>query len=601
MRRTLIVLLMAVAAVVVLLLTVSEMTERRLSQAAPLAQVPETEPNNSCSQANEIDLAEPVQGIITTTDVTDWFSVTTVSGQPYIASASVGPADFKVRLCVYADCNYMFCSSASQSYVEKSFNATGNRHSIKIEKYDSVPTGTASYVLEVVGQYATPTPSETPTPTPTPPPSVTEKDNYEDHDGYSNNNSKEKAYELPVSTLVTLSSLEGVANFYPDKSDEDWYRIWAKDDKWYKVTTSELSGVDTYVVVYDKDGDKKESDDDGAGGYASTVTWKAKYDGWYYICVTNKVNTAGTYNMTVEESSEPPETPTPTPVSPSGDTCENNHDFEHACIIAADKAYTFNLVPPYPNGSDSDYFKLWVKSGFIYECQTSNLAPGVDPNMILWSGPSDSPETLIGGNDDRDKEAGDINSYFAYYATYEGWMYILIGTGDRTPPDVSNSNYTLECKMQVPGQPTATPSPTPLPGKGTDDGETPSAPVATATPVPGLTIRPLTTPAPPPPPTPPSPQFVPVSLLVYYDGNGDGQPGAGEGIAGISAQAYEAATNQLLAQGFTDEQGGLQFTVAAQGPVRVRVPFFGFSQLVAGEGASLYLRVPPQPLPEGAP
>jgi hypothetical protein len=33
----------------------------------------------------------------------------------------------------------------------------------------------------------------------------------------------------------------------------------------------------------------------------------------------------------------------------------------------------------------------------------------------------------------------------------------------------------------------------------------------------------------------------------------------------------------------------------------VSVPFFGFSQLVAGEGASIYLRIPPQPLSEKAP
>jgi hypothetical protein len=90
-------------------------------------------------------------------------------------------------------------------------------------------------------------------------------------------------------------------------------------------------------------------------------------------------------------------------------------------------------------------------------------------------------------------------------------------------------------------------------------------------------------------------------VLVYYDANDDRQPGAGEGIAGISAQAYEVVTNQLLAQGFTDEQGNLEFTVAAQGPVRVSVPFFGFSQLVAGEGASIYLRIPAQSLLGGAP
>ena len=94
----------------------------------------------------------------------------------------------------------------------------------------------------------------------------------------------------------------------------------------------------------------------------------------------------------------------------------------------------------------------------------------------------------------------------------------------------------------------------------------------------------------------PAPRFIPIQLLVYYDENDDRQPGAGEGISGISTQAYQVATNQLLAQGFTDERGNLEFTVSAQGPVRVSVPFFGFSQLVAGEGANVYLRIPPQPL-----
>jgi hypothetical protein len=89
--------------------------------------------------------------------------------------------------------------------------------------------------------------------------------------------------------------------------------------------------------------------------------------------------------------------------------------------------------------------------------------------------------------------------------------------------------------------------------------------------------------------------------VVYYDANGDGEPGAGEGIAGISVKAYEAAANQQLAQQFTDEQGYLEFTVSARGPVRVSIPFFGFSQLVSGEEATVRLRVPSQPLPGGEP
>jgi hypothetical protein len=102
-------------------------------------------------------------------------------------------------------------------------------------------------------------------------------------------------------------------------------------------------------------------------------------------------------------------------------------------------------------------------------------------------------------------------------------------------------------------------------------------------------------------PSTPTPRFVPIRLFVYYDGNGDGQLGAGEGIAGISAQAYEVMSNELLAQGFTDEQGSLEFTVSAQGPVRISIPFLGFSYLVTGAEASIQVRVPPHSLPGGTP
>jgi hypothetical protein len=91
----------------------------------------------------------------------------------------------------------------------------------------------------------------------------------------------------------------------------------------------------------------------------------------------------------------------------------------------------------------------------------------------------------------------------------------------------------------------------------------------------------------------PAPRFVPIELLVYYDANSDSQPGAGEGVVGMSAQVYDAATNELLAQGSTDDRGHLEFTVAAQGPVRLSIPFLGFSQLVAAHGGSIYVRVVP--------
>jgi hypothetical protein len=223
--------------------------------------------------------------------------------------------------------------------------------------------------------------------------------------------------------------------------------------------------------------------------------------------------------------------------------------------------------------------------------------------MIMFNGPS--WDNTIAGNDDIEK--GNYNSALNYYATYDGWLYVLVGTGDRTPPDITDSSYTLVCeKSTEPFSATGAPRPTATP-------EAPSAATATPTPTTSgspvatptqetqeLTVRPLTTPAPAAPATP-SPRFVPIRLLVYYDGNDDGQPGAGEGIAGISAQAYEVASNELLAQDFTDEQGSLEFTVSAQGPVRISIPFLGFSHLVTGGQANIQVRVPPRSLPGGTP
>lgn len=423
-------------------------------------------------------------------------------------------------------------------------------------------------------------------------------------DPYEENDTRGAAWVFPV--VATASATN--ANFDPSATDQDWFAFYVKSGRNYRASTSNLSGVDTYIEVYNESGSRVAYDNDSGGGFASRAEWQASYDGYYYVKVTNEVDTSttsDTYDLTIAEISvAATATPNPATANPNADRCDKselgNYDFDHACVISADVSEEFNFVPPPYGGTDNDFFKIWVKPGLNFECGTSNLSAGVDPNMILY----DHNQNTIGGNDD--VEPGNFNSYLAYYATYEGWMYVLVGTGDRTPSSLSDSDYTLRCDMEVPGQATATSTPgstsTPVSGATptrTPQGATP-VPISTPTPYPGLTVRPLTTPT-PVPITTPAPRFIPVKLLVYYDGNNDRQPGAGEGIAGISAQFYEVATNQLLTQGYTDERGNLESSVRAQGPVRVSVPFFGFSQLVAGEGASIYLRIPPQPLSEEAP
>ena len=553
------------------------------------------EPNDSFDQATGVDIPSSVTADIDPYDDLDYFVLSTESGREYEANLTIWNNDgLKLIMTLYnADREYVGTSSASDSSTTLSWTANQSEYYLRVEAASIVVTKTADYRLDINRVAATPTPTNTPLP---------------GADAYEPNDTRETAYIFPVATSASATN----ANFVPSDSDEDWFSFYVKTGRHYRASTSNLSGVDTYLEVFDKDGNLVVADNDSGGGFASKAEWQAAYDGNYYIRVTNLVSISesdDTYDLAVAEisvsvTSTP--TPKPAPSNPNADRCDKNelgnYDFDHACVISPDVSEKFNFVPPPYGGTDNDFFKIWVKPGLHYECSTSDLSPGVDPNMIVY----DANRNAIGGNDD--VEPGDFNSYFAYYATYEGWMYILVGTGDRTPTDVSKSDYTLRCAMHPPGQPTATPGPTatPTPRPTSSGGEerspTPTAtPRATATPESeDLTVRVLTTPTPAPPAvaTTPAPRFIPIQLLVYYDSNDDHQPGAGEGIAGISAQAYEVATNQLLAQGFTDERGNLEFTVASAGPVRVTVPFFGFSQLVAGEseGASIYLRVPPHSL-----
>lgn len=445
---------------------------------------------------------------------------------------------------------------------------------------------------------------------PSPVPAI-DPDDYEPNDNFEEAMADDPTLPIQVPIFLDLT--------FHSAGDVDYFRFYTKQDRWYQATTGDLNLVDTRVEIFNRDQTRIAVDDDGAGGLASQVSWQADYDGYYFVVVQNNVQSSGSYDLTLDQISEPATVtpgPSPTPgATPraSADECEPNPNFASACVIPLNVSQTFNFIPAFGEGPDNDYYKVWVKPGLHIRCQTSDLSPGVDPNMILFSGPS--WDEAIGGNDDI--APCDFNSSFHYYATYSGWLYVLIGTGDRTPPDILDSDYTLICeKSTTPFSATSTPRPTTTPDSS---GKLPTAmPTATpsatptttesplGTPTPGpqaLSVRPLTTPT---PPSRPVSRFVPISLLVYYDANGDGQAGAGEGITGLSAQAYEVATDELLAQGYTDAQGMLSFTVSAQGPVRLTVPFLGFSHLItydadAQEEASIQVRVPPHSLPGGTP
>ncbi len=391
------------------------------------------------------------------------------------------------------------------------------------------------------------------------------------------------------------------------------------------------TNYDLGMVLYDSTRTAVYTDSNPFDGNSAIITFQATDIGPYYFKVFQRSgqcswssNRASTYSLVLgaaapTPTATPTPTPSPTPPGPAPtprrdhDDYEPNYDFDTAAIIAPSMTYNLNFVPWGGAQVDNDYFKLWAKPGLVFSCETFDLDPGVDTNMRFFDG----NRNPIGGNDDR--ALGDYSSYYSYYSTYEGWLYVEVGHGGRlSVSDIADSEYKLRCQMTAPG---AVGTVTPAPGK---DPITPPVvtprPTATPTPVTSplptptdngngngtggstveLSIRPLTTPVPlTPTPTPGGVRTF--GLLIYYDANQDGQPGAGEGVSGFFARALSTTNGTELARGYTDEQGRISFSVPTVGPVRVLVPLLGMDRYVDASTPELIVRISPLPVPSTIP
>jgi hypothetical protein len=92
-----------------------------------------------------------------------------------------------------------------------------------------------------------------------------------------------------------------------------------------------------------------------------------------------------------------------------------------------------------------------------------------------------------------------------------------------------------------------------------------------------------------------------VSLLTYYDINGNNKYDPGEGIVSISARVIDLTTGKLLAQGLTDTTGRLSFNANAPGAVQLVVPYLNRSEIILPSGKAVTIRVSPSELPSAIP
>jgi len=221
-------------------------------------------------------------------------------------------------------------------------------------------------------------------------------------DAYEPNNTLQESYTTAAGTKLCGITL------WPT-GDLDYFRFVGKAGSYYEVSTTDLkAGVDTALQVFNTQGVLIASNDDfEVGNRRSQVTIAANVNGFYYARIDNRDPSDPadqTYCFEVREITPPSPTPSKTPIPGDGD-CEFNSTIEAACTIGLDQTYSFDFVPVYGSDQDTDTFRLWIKPGIEYTCE-SFIPPGsfADTNMIFYDNNGGDFHPNL-GNDD--KELGD--------------------------------------------------------------------------------------------------------------------------------------------------------------------------------------------------
>lgn len=407
--------------------------------------------------------------------------------------------------------------------------------------------------------------------------------------------------------------------------DVDFFRFAGKVNANYTVETDNVDpGIDTVLSVYDVNLNLIGTNDDSEPpDNASRVSFTAKADGFYYAQVTNRSPTDPTNKKYCIEVIELVPEPTATPLEAfpdEADDCEFNSTVQTACLIVEGvEKENRNFVPTLGSAQDTDVYKLFVKPGLFYTCETF-IPEGspADTNLILRDGNGNDFVPNI-GNDD--KAPGDFGSRVTYLSTYTGWLHLFVGPRIVPPFDEAHLHvYSVLCTQEA-ATPTSTPAPfIPPPGGGTG-----SVPTAFPTATPFELPSPVPTPTPidvnsliPPTATPPTidiqplptatavagagGQTISINVTLYYDANQNNMVESTEGINNAVVALYDNLTGSLLAFGTTNELGRVPFNnIMPSGAVQVVIPFLNYSQLVAAANDDIVIRVVSQPLPGGIP
>jgi hypothetical protein len=161
----------------------------------------------------------------------------------------------------------------------------------------------------------------------------------------------------------------------------------------------------------------------------------------------------------------------------AGDDCEPNESFAEACLMGLGDLYALSFEPLVPGSADIDFFRVFVKPGLVYTCQTTDLSSLTDTRLIFY----DENQEMIAQNDDA--EPGDPRSRLSFEPPFEGFLYLQVESVAPVEPELAAGyTYSLFCTSGLPPTPTGTPAP--------EATEIVTAPTRTPTPSPSPTPTP---------------------------------------------------------------------------------------------------------------
>jgi len=178
-------------------------------------------------------------------------------------------------------------------------------------------------------------------------------------------------------STITVNGDAQSHNFH-DAGDNDWVRFSATTGTNYVIETSNLgSTCDTYVYLYDTDGDTQITyNDDGGTGLASRIAWTASADGTYYVRIrhysSSRYGSGTDYDLSVTGAGG----------STGADDYEPDDSWGDTNLITVNgAAQTHN----FHDAGDNDWVRFTATAGASYIIETTDLGSGCDTYMYLYN------------------------------------------------------------------------------------------------------------------------------------------------------------------------------------------------------------------------